>query len=462
MIQLHGRKLITTTYSPINETNILNVLQEAMSIFCVNQGQIKYLFNYYKGIQPILERTKQYHEEINNKIVENHAREIVAFKVGYLLWKPIEYVSRKKNDENNPIETLNDYLILNDKVGKDKELAKHQSICGTSYRLTLENKRFDDSDDEPPFNIYTIFPMNAFVVYSADFKKEPVLGVIVDKVFDEQGNLKVRIQAYTDTMFYEIVGGVLTKNEPHTYGQIPLVEYPLNEERIGDFEQVIELLDAINLTQSNRLDGVEQFIQALMIFKNVDIDEKGIKKLKELGAIKIKDNSKELSADVSYLTQELNQTQVQALVDSMYNVVLHIVGMPSQSDGNTSDSSNNGAVILKNGWQGADARASETEVMFRSSELLFLKHALKITKVMTENKVDLKLSDIDIKFTRRNYENLWQKAQVLDLLLRNDKVAPQLAFQVCGLFPNSEEAFDLSSKYYEQIKKESEAIGQND
>ena len=81
MIQLHGRKLITTTYSPINETNILNVLQEAMSIFCVNQGQIKYLFNYYKGIQPILERTKQYHEEINNKIVENHAREIVAFKV---------------------------------------------------------------------------------------------------------------------------------------------------------------------------------------------------------------------------------------------------------------------------------------------------------------------------------------------------------------------------------------------
>ena len=81
---------------------------------------------------------------------------------------------------------------------------------------------------------------------------------------------------------------------------------------------------------------------------------------------------------------------------------------------------------------------------------------------MTENKIDLKLSDIDIKFTRRNYENLWQKAQVLDLLLRNDKVAPQLAFQVCGLFPNSEEAFDLSSKYYEEVKKESEAIGQND
>jgi hypothetical protein len=77
---------------------------------------------------------------------------------------------------------------------------------------------------------------------------------------------------------------------------------------------------------------------------------------------------------------------------------------------------------------------------------------------MTENKVDLKLNEIDIKFTRRNYENLWQKAQVLDLLLKNDKVAPQLAFQVCGLFPNSEEAFTMSKDYYEKMKKESEEI----
>ena len=454
-MQLNGRKLIISTVRNINKSNIVDVLNTALPVFTYNQAQIGYLFNYYKGIQPILQREKVYHQEINNKVIENHAREIVAFKVGYLLWKPIEYVSRKENTENIKIEELNDFMVLEDKVGKDKTIAKHQSICGTAYRLGLANPNYEVGGSESPFNVYTVNPMNAFVVYSADFKKEAVLGVIVDTVFDEAGQPQTRLQAYTKTRFYEIINQQITQNKSHTYGYIPLIEYPLNEERVGDFEQVIDLLDSINKVQSNRLDAVEEFVQALMVFKNVDIKEEDIRKLKELGAIKIKDGSKEMSANVSYLTQELNQTQIQTLKQDMYNVVLKIVGMPSQSDGNTGDSSNNGAVILKNGWQGADARASETEVMFKTSENQFLKLILDITRVMTENNVSLKLSDIDIKFTRRNYENLYQKAQVLDLLLKNNKVAPQLAFQVCGLFTDSEEAYTISKDYYEKAEAES-------
>lgn len=457
-MNLYGRKIITCQYSSINDDNIVAVLNSCSPLFIANQIEIDYLFKYYKGKQPILERKKIYHQEINNKIVENHAREIVAFKVGYLLWKPIEYVSRKENDDDNKIETLNDYMVEINKNGLDKTTAKNQSICGTAYRLSLQNSKYTKDSNEAPFKVYDVNPMNAFVIYSSDFKKEPLAGVIVDTVINEANEPVQRYQVYTDKKFYEIINNVITKNETHTFGYIPLVEYPLNEERIGDFEQVIDLLDCINDVASNRIDAVDEFVQALMVFENVDIKDEDIKKLKELGAIKLKDGSKEFKANVRYLTQELNQTQIQTLVDYMYNIVLKIVGMPSQSDGNTSDSSNNGAIIIKNGWQGADARASETEVMFRTSEQQFLKIILKIAKELTSNELDLKLSDIDIKFTRRNYENLWQKAQVLDLLLKNDKVAPQLAFQVCGLFPNSEEAFTMSNEYYEKAKKESEEL----
>lgn len=455
----NGRIRILSNYSPINETNIVQALTEANALFLTNLAEIEYLYNYYKGIQPILAREKVYHQEINNKVVENHAREIVAFKVGYLLWKPIEYVARKDKSKLNGLNTLNDYLILEDKVGQDKAIAKWQSICGTAYRLSVQNDNYDlDPNNEAPFKSYAIDPRNAFVVYSADYKKEPVLGVIVDRVFNEKGELKLRFQAYTHDMFYEVVDGKIISSRPHTYGSIPLVEYPLNEERIGDFEQVIKLLDCINQVASNRLDAVDEFVQALMVFENVDIKDEDVRKLKELGAIKIKDASKELKANVRYLTQELNQTQIQTLVNYMYSIVLKIVGMPSQSDGNTNDSSNNGAVILKNGWQGADARASETEVMFKTSERQFLKNILNICKVMTKGSVELSTTDIEIKFTRRNYENLWQKAQVLDLLLKNNKVAPKLAFQVCGLFTDSEEAYQMSESYYEQAKKEAEDL----
>ena len=77
---------------------------------------------------------------------------------------------------------------------------------------------------------------------------------------------------------------------------------------------------------------------------------------------------------------------------------------------------------------------------------------------MTTNKLNLKLMDIDIKFTRRNYENIYQKAQVLDLLLKNPKVAPRLAFEVCGLFQDAEQAYMDSQEYIEQAQKESEAL----
>lgn len=454
-----GRIIIKSNRSPITRDNLLEVIGETYAQFLTNVAEIEFLMDYYKGIQPILFRTKVYHEEINNKIVENHAREIVSFKVGYLLWKPIEYVSRKDKTVVSQIEQLNDYFVFEDKTEQDKRIAKYQSICGTAYRLGIQNNDYDfDPENEAPFKSYVIDPRNAYVVYSSDFKREAVLGVIVDKVYNEKGELKLRFQVYSKDTFYEIIDMVIVKEEAHTYDGIPLIEYPLNEERIGDFEQVLTLLDCINAVASNRLDAIEEFVQALMVFENVDIKDEDIKKLKELGAIKIKDASKELKANVRYLTQELNQTQVQTLVNYMYSIVLRIVGMPSQSDGNTSDSSNNGAVILKNGWQGADARASETEVIFKSSESKFLKHILKICKVMTQNKLSLKSNDIEIKFTRRNYENLYQKAQVLDLMLKNPKIAPELAFQICGLFTDSEEAFTKSQAYYEKTKKEAEDL----
>ena len=92
---------------------------------------------------------------------------------------------------------------------------------------------------------------------------------------------------------------------------IPIVEYPLNNARLGAFEIVLPLLDAMNNVDSNRLDGVEQFIQALMLFHNVDITSKDYQELRAEGAIKFKDIDPQFKAEIEYLTAELNQTQTQ-------------------------------------------------------------------------------------------------------------------------------------------------------
>lgn len=449
---LTGRRVIRTTYDEINETNLIEVLNATLVEHLLNVSEICYLKNYFKGFQPILSRTKKYHDEVNNKVVENHASEIVSFKVGYLLQKPIQYVSRKEKVNDKMMEILNDYMLLENKKAKDEEIAKEQSICGIGHRLTLQNSNFDNSDDEAPFKIRSIDSECAYVVHSSDYEETPLMGVLVDKIKNDLNEDVYRFQVFTKTRFYEVIKDEIVVNLPHSFKKIPLVEYPLNKERIGDFEIVISLLDAINTVQSNRVDGVEQFIQSLLLFKNVDIDDEDFKSLKELGAIKVKDSG-EYEADVKFLTQELNQTQVQTLKNDMYSIVLKIVGMPSQADGNTSDSSNNGAVILKNGWQGAEARASATEIIFENSEREFLKIALDIARTMTLRKLDLSIKDFDIKFTRRNYENQYQKAQTLDLMLKNGKIAPRLAFVYSGMFTDPEQAY-AESKNMQKSKKQ--------
>ena len=83
-----------------------------------------------------------------------------------------------------------------------------------------------------------------------------------------------------------------------------------------------------------------------------------------------------------------------------------------------------------------------------------LKLVLRIIKELSG--VELKLSDIDMKFTRRNYENIQSKAQVLTTMLANPKIHPKLAFEHCGMFSDAESAYKESEKYYAEVMKQIE------
>jgi len=198
---------------------------------------------------------------------------------------------------------------------------------------------------------------------------------------------------------------------------------------------------------SNRLDGVEQFIQALLLFHNVDISAKDFSDLKKEGALKFKDIDAQLKAEIKYLVEEMNQQQTQTLVDHLYDTVLTICGMPNRNGG-SSTSDTGTAVIFRDGWSAAEARAKDSELIFKQSEKEFLKLVLRICRDLSD--LDLKLSSIEIRFTRRNYENIVEKANVLTTMLNNNKIAPQLAFQHCGMFVDPEIAFQVSKKYAEE------------
>lgn len=450
-LHLNGRRMILTDETEVNIGNVVQILRKALPYHWKNRSEISYLWSYYKGRQPILNRVKEVRPEITNKIVENRANEIVSFKSGYLMGEPLQYVSRG-NAENiaDAINQLNEFVFAEEKPAKDKELADWFHICGTSFRMVLPDEMAGE-DDESPFEIYTLDPRNTFVVYNNGLGNKPILGV--KYVVDENG--VVHYSCYSDHEYFEIVESKVVSYDTHILGEIPIIEYPLNMARIGAFELVIPLLDAINLTDSNRLDGVEQFIQALMLFHNVDISSKDFDELRERGAIKFKDIDPQLKAEINYLVSNLNQGETQTLVDHMYQTVLTICGMPNRNGG-SSTSDTGSAVIMRDGWSAAEARAKDSELMFKKSERIFLKVVLNICRTLAD--MDLKVCNVEIRFTRRNYENILQKAQVLDLMLKNNKIHPRLAFEHCGLFVDSDLAYTLSAEYAEEQEQKAQEL----
>ena len=440
---MYGRRVITTDVTEITAENVVGVLEEAMKLHEKNRSEIDYLWKYYKGEQPVLQRKKTVRPEICNRIVENRANEIVSFKTGYLCGEPIQYIGRNCEESvTSNIGTLNEYMFLVDKPALDQEIVEWGMICGTAYRLVLDNSAYDAESDEAPFEMYTLDPRDSFVVYSNDVKRKRMLGVKYNT--DDFG--QKTFSAYTDSMYFTIKDGKVLEQKAHALGVEPIIEYPANNARLGSFEIVLPLLDAINNIESNRMDGIEQFVQAFVKFINCDITKEDFEALKDLGAIKVKSSDGQ-QADVDIVTNELNQQQTQTLKDDAYQAVLTICGMPNRNGG-SSTSDTGSAVLLRDGWSLAESRAKDSELMFKRSEKETLKLVLKF--INTFAGLDLKLKDIDMKFTRRNYDNIQSKSQVLVSMLQQPKIHPLLAFTHCGLFSDPESAYTMSNDYHEE------------
>lgn len=467
---LRGRRQILSSESEITDENVLDVLNKAMPIHLANRREEIFLKKYERGQQPILNRRKLYNEHINNTLVVNIANQIVTFKSSEFAGEPIQYVSRgsgqrekdgTESDVPDKVAHVNSMMLTEGKQTKDLKLAHEMFTCGVGYRLTIHDSGRNTADylDEAPFEMYVPDTENTFVVRRSDVTKRVLMGVTYVYKNPPMGDIEFTV--YTPNVKYTISGSgpegygalAIKNREQHNFGMVTLIEYPCNPNYMGAFEPVVPLLDAINLTESNRLDGIEQFIQALMVFDGVDISREDLESLRDLGAIKLPATQNSGGGKkLYYLNEQLDQSQTQTLVNDMYKTVLQIVGMPSQSDGSTSDSSNNGAVIMKNGWWHAEARMQETQSMWKEAETEFLKVILKIC-ADTNTLSGLRISDLEPRFWRQSYEDLLVKTQSFSTLRTSGMPAIQ-AFAFSHLSKDPESDALVYDEYQQRLADE--------
>ena len=211
------------------------------------------LFNYYKAKhQEILAKPKK-GSLPNNQLINAFPSYITNVNVGYFLGTPVRYNSMNEQF----IQELQDIFIYNDEQDENIVLARFASIAGTAFEIV-----YLDEDGQIRFN--EVSPEQMVMIYDNKITPSPLFAV--------RGWEESRVQhleVYTKKEVIKYVDGKEVDRYEHYVGDVPVVEYPNNDDKIGDFEKVLTLIDAYDKAQSNIADDFEYFSDAILMLKNL-------------------------------------------------------------------------------------------------------------------------------------------------------------------------------------------------
>ncbi len=282
------------------------------------------LRDYYDGKHGIMDRVMSDFSLPNNKLVANMPRYITTISTGYFMGMGVGY----GGEDDALLETLQGDFAYNDVQDEDYELAKLCSIYGHCYEVL-----YIDEDGRRRF---MAVPPGEATLFLDPGKKMPT-GFLWLREHKSPLNSRVlqkmELYTYTSVKVYSRNGQISNTfaeelSVSHLWGDVPVVEYINNEERFGDYECVISLVDAYNLVQSNTANTFETNDDAILIIKRMgDVQSKDVKQLKEEKAVTLPDG-----AELEWLTKQLNDSALEHYKDRLRED-MHIFSMvPNLTD----------------------------------------------------------------------------------------------------------------------------------
>ena len=315
---------------------------------------------YYEGRgQAIMRRTNPDPSRPNNRIVKNYCKTIVENFQGYLTGNPITYASTNGAD----ISALQSILDANDVVNTDGEFLNEALVCGVAYELCYVNER-----NEKKFK--NIDARMVIPIYANDLDEELIYCIYYYPIVNWQDELapqkwSVNLYAADVVFHYEATNNfntfTLLEMEPHYFGTVPFVVFDLNKSNTPIFEPIISLQDAYNGLLSDEVNDFESFVDAYMVLKNVTATPEELAEMKASRTILLDGED-----DVSYLTKNISDTQIQNLLENI-NSSIHTV---SNSPDFSSEEFNQGVssgLALQFKLVGFNNVASNIEARFRKA-----------------------------------------------------------------------------------------------
>ena len=214
----------------------------------------------------------------NNKTANPYASYITDTLVGYFMGEPVSYNA----EDQNLLQEINMIFEFNDEADENAELAKDASIFGVAYEELYfsdedKNVRFKRLDPKEVIPIYdkTIEQnLLAIIRYYEDYDYVEQKKTYIIEIIDD-----IEITRYrTNEMFANFA---LLENYPHYFGMVPVAIFENNEDKMGDFEKVIDLIDAYDKMESDSLNDFEYFVDAYLALYGYNADEEDIIQMKQ-------------------------------------------------------------------------------------------------------------------------------------------------------------------------------------
>lgn len=282
--------------------------------------------SYYNGDQAMLNHTPTSNGVSNNKIVVNHARYIVKITKGFIVGEPVGYIASEGFDITKILENYNEQDIAD----VDSEIVGDMCITGKALEMV-----YTDENSEP--RSAKLAPETAFVVRDDTVNHDITHGILYYPNVDIDGNVKsVTVKVCDRFNWYTYIaqgasyeGLKLIDTTPHRFGDVPMIEYKNSDNGHGDIEDVMSLIDAYNLLQSERLNDKEDFVNAFLFLRGIDLDSENAQKLKKEKILIAPDIP---DATAQYLQKTFDENQLETLKEAYRKDIHKIAMVPDLSD----------------------------------------------------------------------------------------------------------------------------------
>ena len=257
-----------------------------------------------------------------------------------------------------------------------------------------------------------------------------------------------------------IDGATYSYQTEHGFSDIPIVEFQNNKECISDCKPALPQIALYSALQNNRFQNVDDIMNYLLFIKNARLgDEKQAQKAIELikrhRVLPVEGDD----ADAKFLTNPLNQKDIQSLADDYKNEIHYITHIPDFTS--VEFTQNASDPVLKAKTKPLLDLCLQKEKWFNKGYYKVLQMTLDFVKDNDKSlygKIKFDLENCDLVYTHTLPSNDVDAVNMIVNLANKNLLAPRVGLQWLNAIPNVDDYIKEMNEYNEKVAKEKLAL----